>query len=334
MPDQDKQRRISIVDVKNIRLIPKIIEALGELKRIRSVKGDSIKGDKGESIKGDIGESGEHGYTPVKGEDYFTPEEALAFLKAATPKKGKDYFDGKTPDTDEIIDTVLSLMPLPEKGEDGIGVDENEIIEKVLSKVPTPKDGLDGISGATGATGKSGKDAKPPTKVELKKLVKPIVELFTGKHEEEHDHNLLHSTNQIGSKILDETRVKKGRFLMYNGQNIIYEDIDPTVIQTRSPIVNTLGKTAAIETITASDTLDGENYTVLCDCTAGDITVTLPPADVNQGRIYYIKKIDSSVNTVIIDPNASEQIDDGTTAVISNQYEALTIQCNQEWYIL
>jgi hypothetical protein len=53
------------------------------------------------------------------------------------------------------------------------------------------------------------------------------------------------------------------------------------------------------------------------------------------GRVYNIKKIDSSPNIVTVDGDGSETIDDGTTAALTVQYEAITIISDgAEWWIL
>ena len=91
-----------------------------------------------------------------------------------------------------------------------------------------------------------------------------------------------------------------------------------------------------IETVTASsDTLDHTNYVVLCDCTSNNITINLPAVSGITGRVYHIKKIDSTGNAVTVDGASSENIDDATTAVITTQYESITIQSTgSEWFIL
>lgn len=91
----------------------------------------------------------------------------------------------------------------------------------------------------------------------------------------------------------------------------------------------------AIATITTGTTLDASHYTVLCDATSAAFTVTLPTATSASGRIYTIKKIDSSVNAVTIDGNGSEVIDGATTVTVAAQWESYTIQSNgTAWYIL
>lgn len=71
------------------------------------------------------GIKGQDGYTPVKGQDYFTDKEIKSFKKDITPKKGKDYFTEK--DIKDIADEIKVPLPKPEK--------VTRIIEKVAQKV-------------------------------------------------------------------------------------------------------------------------------------------------------------------------------------------------------
>lgn len=81
-----------------------------------------------------------------------------------------------------------------------------------------------------------------------------------------------------------------------------------------------------VETFTAaSDTLDANNHTCLCDCTSNAITINLPAAASHTGRVYEIKKIDATGNVVTIDGNGSETIDGALTIQISFQYESVTL---------
>ena len=71
----------------------------------------------------------------------------------------------------------------------------------------------------------------------------------------------------------------------------------------------------------------------------GNVTVNLPTAasafDNGLGRIYHIKKIDADADTVTVDGNGSETIDGGTTAVLTIQFESITIQSDgSNWHIL
>ena len=86
------------------------------------------------------------------------------------------------------------------------------------------------------------------------------------------------------------------------------------------------------------------NYTVLdddgvsvitVDASSAAVTITLPTAADNEGRVLHIKKIDSSANNVTVDGEGSETIDDQATKVISAQYSDMRIVCDgTAWFIL
>ncbi len=100
---------------------------------------------------------------------------------------------------------------------------------------------------------------------------------------------------------------------------------------TGAPGLGVLG----IKTITADTTLTSSDTVVLCDASAGAITVTLPAAASHAGRHYYVKKIDSSANMVTIDGNADETIDGGLTAVLTVENEDVPVVCDgANWNIL
>jgi len=95
------------------------------------------------------------------------------------------------------------------------------------------------------------------------------------------------------------------------------------------------GFQVAISSKTANYTKTVSDHTILIDAASGNITVTLPAASTVTGIIYNIKKIDGSMNTVTVDGNGSETIDDGLTAVLTTQYESISVQNDGvSWWIL
>lgn len=69
----------------------------------------------------------------------------------------------------------------------------------------------------------------------------------------------------------------------------------------------------------------------LCTAGSGGITLTLPSASGNTGKIIYIKKIDSGAGNVII----SGSIDGGSQKILYYQYESMTVVSNgTSWYII
>lgn len=94
-------------------------------------------------------------------------------------------------------------------------------------------------------------------------------------------------------------------------------------------------KQHAVSDITSSLVLT-TNYNVLnVDASGGNVTITLPAlADMNN-EDFVIRKVDSSSNQVIIDPNGAETINGDTTLVIVNQYSAAhIISGDTEWGII
>ncbi len=92
--------------------------------------------------------------------------------------------------------------------------------------------------------------------------------------------------------------------------------------------------TLAQTTKSTSYTATSSDYAIYCIGGSSGITITLPAAVSNSGRIYVIKKIDSGVGKITIDGNASETIDGALTWLLTLQYESVTIQCDgSNWYI-
>lgn len=91
--------------------------------------------------------------------------------------------------------------------------------------------------------------------------------------------------------------------------------------------------TEDIATITSDTTLDNTHHVVIVDATSGNVTITLPAVSGIEGRFYHIKRTDSSVYTVTIQPDGSETIDGETSQTIS-QYDNIQITAGTEWSII
>lgn len=79
-------------------------------------------------------------------------------------------------------------------------------------------------------------------------------------------------------------------------------------------------------TITSNTTADVVKHTYLADATSGAVTLTLPTAVGRAGKVYILKKIDSSANVVTLDGNASETIDGQTTLDTSTQNDMVAVE--------
>jgi hypothetical protein len=86
----------------------------------------------------------------------------------------------------------------------------------------------------------------------------------------------------------------------------------------------------AITSVSGTLTLNNTHSTVLVDASAGPVVVNLPDSSTPgyNGRIYVVKKIDNTANAVTITRGGSDLIDGATTAPITTQYTALTVQAH------
>jgi len=79
----------------------------------------------------------------------------------------------------------------------------------------------------------------------------------------------------------------------------------------------------------------GREKVILVNTSGGSLTVTLPPASDNEGNFFYIKDIDSGVNTVTIDGNGAETIDGAATLVLAAARGTALIFCDgSQWHRL
>jgi len=87
--------------------------------------------------------------------------------------------------------------------------------------------------------------------------------------------------------------------------------------------------------------VDG-NYTientydlVLFDCSTGNITATLPAVATNNGKMFMLKKIDSTGNQVKIVTPGTEVIDGEDEVILSLQWQYVTIVSDGvDWFIV
>lgn len=90
-----------------------------------------------------------------------------------------------------------------------------------------------------------------------------------------------------------------------------------------------------IKTVTGDTSLTLADYTILVDASLGNINIDLISAVNNKGKIYNIKKIDSSINNVIINTIGNQTIDGDLSKNIIQQWEKISIQSNNNnWYII
>lgn len=87
--------------------------------------------------------------------------------------------------------------------------------------------------------------------------------------------------------------------------------------------------------VLSSDTQITDGAMILVDASGGNRIIELPPAGGITGRILFVKKVDSSVNTVTVAGDGSETIDGDPDVTLTAQYDAVTLGSDgTEWFIL
>ena len=90
----------------------------------------------------------------------------------------------------------------------------------------------------------------------------------------------------------------------------------------------------AARAITQNHTVTAGDHTIFANANSTNITVTLPTAANIVGRQYIIKRVDSSVNSVTIDPDGSETIEGASSMALVDQRSVVIQSDNNNWWIV
>lgn len=107
----------------------------------------------------------------------------------------------------------------------------------------------------------------------------------------------------------------------YDVANIVSDNSNWVVINAGANVRKVLSKTTTYSLVAA----DGDDVVVLADATSAAWTLSLYTAVGNKGRRVTVKKIDTSVNGITIDPSSTQTVDGVTTRVLARIGESLTL---------
>jgi hypothetical protein len=98
---------------------------------------------------------------------------------------------------------------------------------------------------------------------------------------------------------------------------------------------NAFGNPVTVSTKTGPYTFLPTDFVILGDCTSGSFIVSLPTASSGIGRIFFLKKMDSTANALTLQGNGGDLIDGSNTFVLSSQYQTVTVvSSGTVWCIL
>lgn len=108
------------------------------------------------------------------------------------------------------------------------------------------------------------------------------------------------------------------------------------LVFSQSPLLITPDLRLAVTTISSSPYAPTNvNEVILVDCSGGNITINLPTAIGASGNMFIIKKIDSTANSIIVDPFSTQTIDGSATATFSVPNTTIYIVSNNaNWFII
>lgn len=130
---------------------------------------------------------------------------------------------------------------------------------------------------------------------------------------------------------MDKISIKQYATAEYNRQS--YNNVLQALEQRINRAAD--GYLSNVVAINANYATNYSDTVILADATAGNITVTLKPANEMTQKRIVILKTDASANTVTIDADGSETINGALTNVLSTQYAKVELTAyNGAWYII
>lgn len=92
---------------------------------------------------------------------------------------------------------------------------------------------------------------------------------------------------------------------------------------------------ANAKTVLGTYTAGKDDHTILANAAAAAFTITLPAPSSRANPYLVVKKVDSTVNAVTLDPAGSATIDGSSTITLSVQYAGVVLHADSsEWRVL
>lgn len=113
------------------------------------------------------------------------------------------------------------------------------------------------------------------------------------------------------------------------------EDEDKEAAASAVAEIKSVGLSNSVVTDSTVALTSNSSSVILADATSNNITINLPLAEDVDEDFFYIKKIDSSANTVTIAARSADAIDGQSSMVISSQYTSLHVTSDgSNWHVI
>ena len=127
-------------------------------------------------------------------------------------------------------------------------------------------------------------------------------------------------------------------FLEAGAYRVILTDADDVTIWDADPVAGSIGMSGVVDKKAASYTvtIDDSTKVLAFDATSGNLTATLlAAATAGDGFEVTVKKTDSGANTVTVDGNGAETIDEAAAFVLSLQNQSVTVRSDgTNWLVV
>ena len=185
--------------------------------------------------------------------------------------------------------------------------------------------------------------SSPPTPATDKVIIYPKT---NGKIYSKDDLGVETQLSNSGGDVVGQSSVNADSMAVYNGTTgkllkdsfVYYDSINNRVgVNTTSPCstFDTHGSIGSKCVVKTANYTANDEFGILVDATSADVTITLPSALVHEHRTYLIKKIDNSVNNVIIEGFGTETIDGELNKVLVEKNDSYTVAaCDGAWHVL
>lgn len=131
------------------------------------------------------------------------------------------------------------------------------------------------------------------------------------------------------SVTIGNTTVSLGGTLTSTG-NLTLSNVTIT-----SGSISNVAVTSNLVTKTSNYSATASDETILGNASSGAVSITLPTSVGITGKIYIVKKIDSSANTVTIVTTSAQTIDGQSSKVLTYQYDGAQVQSDgANWFII
>ena len=151
-------------------------------------------------------------------------------------------------------------------------------------------------------------------------------------------------TNPTASSNMNDPAV--AHHTQHANVNDAIEAVETAIGITGSADVNSINYKVAVlqakTSVTVSNLLKTANYSIgqqdyfiRVDATSDIVEITLPPVLASVGKVFIVKKVDASVNDVVIKTTGAELIDSFLTQTLPLQHDKITIVSNGiSWNII